>query len=69
LALSESGLDARLVLHVHDEILLEASEQDAEQAKVILQAAMLRGFQTVFPNASTLDSVEAHIGRTWADAK
>jgi DNA polymerase I-like protein with 3'-5' exonuclease and polymerase domains/phage/plasmid primase-like uncharacterized protein len=64
-----AGIDAHLIAHVHDEILLEASEQGAEQAKVILTQAMVDGFLEVFPNASTVGLVEAKHGQTWAEAK
>ncbi len=64
-----AGIDAHLIAHVHDEILLEASEQAAEVAKLILTQAMVEGFLDVFPNASTVGLVEANQGNTWAEAK
>lgn len=63
------GLDAHIVNCVHDEILLEASEQDAIAAKSALERAMMEGFQAMFPDAPTLNLVDAHIGSNWAEAK
>ena len=64
-----AGLDARLILHVHDEIVLEASEQDVEAAKVALTESMVAGFLAIFPNGATRDLVEAHAGPDWQSAK
>lgn len=64
-----SGLDAKIVNCVHDEILLEASDQDAISAKEALERAMIEGFQEIFPNAPISDLVDAKIGRSWADVK
>jgi DNA polymerase-1 len=63
-ALEEKGLDAKIILQVHDELIVEASESDAGQAKEVLIDAM--------ENACRLDvplTVDAGIGRTWYDAK
>jgi DNA polymerase-1 len=52
---------------IHDEIILEARNDCAKQAKQLLEAAMVDGMLTIFPKASTQDLVEAHIGNSWAD--
>ena len=62
--LKEKGLDARLILQVHDELILEAHKTCAEEAKRILIDAM--------EGAATLSvplSVEAAIGKDWFEAK
>lgn len=66
-----SGLDARLVNVVHDEIVLEVAEAEAEPAKRALEAAMTEGFLSVFPDAEAITRglVEAHHGPNWAAAK
>ena len=65
-----SGLDCRVVHHVHDEILIECAETEVEQAKAALQHAMTSAFDELFPgNGISADLVEAHDGRTWEDAK
>ena len=62
--LEKRGLDARLILQVHDELLLEAHKDCAEEAMSLLRECM--------EGAATLSvplSVEAHTGKTWFDAK
>lgn len=62
--LEASGIDARLILQVHDELLLEAHKDCAEQAYEILVRCMEQSTKLSVP----LD-VDAHIGKTWFDAK
>jgi DNA polymerase-1 len=67
-----SGLDCRVIHHVHDEIILECSETDIEAGKAALQSAMVAAFDELFPGSGMTaagDLVEAHDGRTWEDAK
>ena len=57
-------LDAKVVLQVHDELILEVKEEQKEQAKQILQSSM--------ENAAKLDvplKVELSEGKTWFDLK
>lgn len=61
--LAESGLDAKLILQVHDELILEASADHAEAAMALLCEEMEHAVQLSVP----LD-VEAHIGRNWFEA-
>jgi DNA polymerase-1 len=63
------GLDAKLVNIVHDEIVLEVAEQDAERAKQAVEKAMVEGMLAMFPNASTVGLVEAKAGANWAEVK
>ncbi len=63
------GIDAFPVNVVHDELVLEASIEDAEYAKSAVEKAMIEGMLSIFPRATTLNLVEAHIGKSWADAK
>ena len=61
--LKDSGLDARMILQVHDELILEASAEHAEAAMKLLCEEM--------ENAVTLSvplEVEAHIGQSWFEA-
>ncbi|MBO4495505.1 MAG: DNA polymerase I [Clostridiales bacterium] len=62
-ALSEAGLDARLILQVHDELIVEAKEEIAEQASKILQEAMENVVQLDVPLLA-----EARTGKCWAEA-
>ena len=62
-ALREAGLAARLILQVHDELLFEAPEAEAEATAEIARRVMR--------NAASLSvplQVETGIGTNWADA-
>lgn len=63
-ALKDAGIDARLILQVHDELIVEASVDSAERAAEILVKEMKNAYRTTVP----LD-VEANIGTNWYDAK
>ncbi len=58
--LKESGLDAKLILQVHDELVLDAAVGDADAAMKILCEEMEHAAVLSVP----LD-VEAHIGDNW----
>lgn len=57
-------LDAKLILQVHDELLVEAKKSCAEAAKIILAEEMENAVTLTVP----LD-VDVGIGETWYDAK
>lgn len=62
--LRKERLDARLILQVHDELIIDSSIEDAERVKELLVEEM--------ENAVKLDvpmEVEAHTGFTWYEAK
>lgn len=63
-ALQEAGLSARLILQIHDELIVEAPEKEAGQAAEILIRSMENAYKMKVPL-----SVDAHIGKTWYDAK
>ena len=63
-SLKEEGLDARLVLQVHDELIIESSEADAERASAILKLEMENTVKTSVPM-----SVEISSGANWYEAK
>lgn len=63
-ALADAGLKARLILQIHDELIVEAPEHEAEQAKNILVSCM--------QNAAALSvplTVSCETGKSWFDAK
>lgn len=64
-----SGLDARLVHHVHDEIMLEVAERDVEAAKITLTESMVAGWRDLFPDHPMPGLVDAHAGKDWLAAK
>lgn len=62
--LREEGLRSRLILQVHDELLIEAYEEEADRVEQILQEEMQQ--------AARLDvalEIDMHRGRTWYEAK
>ncbi len=62
--LKEAGIDAKLILQVHDELLIEAHRDVADEAKAILKEAMEGAVSYAVPL-----EVDIHIGDTWFDAK
>ena len=62
--LREEGLDARLILQVHDELLIESNRTCADRAQEILRTEMESAAQLSVPL-----TVEIHAGDTWFAAK
>ena len=63
-ALCERKLQARLVLQVHDELIVECPEAMAEQAARLLTEEMEGVMQLSVPLVA-----EAHWGKNWLEAK
>ncbi|MFP5450812.1 MAG: DNA polymerase, partial [Thermoleophilia bacterium] len=63
-ALREAGLDARLILQIHDELLIEAPEAEAAKVTALVREAMVGAYRLDPPLV-----VETGTGRTWLDAK
>ena len=63
-ALNESGIDAKLILQVHDELIVEANKNCADKAKEILQREMENAVKLSVPL-----TVEIQMGNTWFDCK
>ena len=63
-ALREAGLDARLILQVHDELIVECAEHDKEQAAKILRDCMENAAKLTVPL-----TVDLHWGRSWEECK
>jgi DNA polymerase I-like protein with 3'-5' exonuclease and polymerase domains len=64
-ALSAAGIDGGLVLFVHDEIVVEVPEADAERARTIVVDAMTRAFAETFPDAPLNGLVETKVSTAW----
>ncbi len=62
--LEEAGLSARLVLQIHDELLVEAPEREAARAGEIVRGAMVGAFDLDPPLV-----VDVGRGHTWLEAK
>ena len=62
--LKAEGLQARLVLQVHDELIVECPEAEAERVAALLEEEMERVVTLSVPLTA-----EAHWGRNWLEAK
>lgn len=62
--LKEEKLDAKLILQVHDELILESSVEDAQRAAELLKDEMQKVYNMKVPL-----TVDVHIGFSWYDAK
>lgn len=62
--LRERGYDAKLVMQVHDELIIEANKNCADEVLSLLVECMENAYDLSVPM-----SVDAHIGNTWYDAK
>ena len=62
--LKEEGMQARLILQVHDELIVEAPEYEAMRAAILLQEEMENAVKLSVPLVA-----EAAMGKTWYDAK
>jgi DNA polymerase-1 len=58
-----------MVCTVHDELLLEVPEAEAEAAARVLEEVMTEAFVATFPKAPTLGLVDVYLGKNWKQAK
>ncbi len=61
--LEREGLQAKLILQVHDELIVECPEHEAETVRTLLTEEMERAASLSVPL-----SAEAGVGHSWADA-
>ena len=57
-------MESRLILQVHDELLIEAKEEELEKVKQILSEEMHGAADLAVPL-----EIDMHTGYTWYDAK
>ena len=62
--LKKRGLKSRLILQVHDELLVEARKEEAEKAAAILREEMMHAAELSVPL-----EVDMHQGESWYEAK
>ena len=62
--LAEEGLSSKLILQVHDELLIEAKTEELEQVKRILSEEM-RGAAKLSVDLE----IDLHTGTNWYEAK
>jgi len=63
-ALNEAKIDARLILQVHDELIIECRKDCVEKASEILRNCMENAVETVIPLTA-----DVSVGANWLDAK
>ena len=62
-SIKENGIDAPLLLQVHDELVFEVSETDLEQAKILIKQAMEKAVNLSVPLIT-----EVGVADNWKDA-
>ena len=62
--IEEEKLDAKLILQVHDELILEVAEKDREKAETLLKEEMEGAVRLAVPFTA-----DVHSGHSWYDAK
>lgn len=62
-ALKDAGLKSKLILQVHDELLIETVEEEVEQVKKILEENMKQA-----ANLKVNLEVDLHVGKNWYEA-
>ena len=63
-ALKAAGLAAKLVLQVHDELIVECPEAEAETVQALITREMEAAAQLAVPLTA-----EAKVGKSWYEAK
>jgi DNA polymerase-1 len=63
-ALAKAGLETRLILQIHDELLFEGPADEADRARELVCAEMSAAWELDPPLA-----VEAGVGPNWVEAK
>ena len=63
-SLKKEGLKAKLILQVHDELVIDAPKDEVERASEILKTEMENAVQLKVPL-----TVDVHTGENWYDAK
>ena len=64
-SLKEQGLRSRILLQVHDELLLEVAEEEREKVARVVQQAM----ESAYDLGTVRLPAEVHFGTNWAAAK
>lgn len=62
--MKKEGLAARLVLQVHDELIVECPETEAERVMALVTEEMTNAAQLKVPLVA-----DAHMGKSWYEAK
>ena len=65
--LFDAGIEGGPVAWLHDEIVLEVRDDQADLAAEILKQAMIDGFIETFPDAPINGLVKPHVAASWAE--
>ena len=63
-ALQEAGLKSRMLLQVHDELVLEVPQEELPQVKDLLKQSMEQAAELQVPL-----TIDINAGKNWAEAK
>ena len=63
-ALKAEGMQARLILQVHDELIVECPEEETEQVKTLLTQEMENAVHYAVPMRA-----DSAAGKSWGEAK
>jgi DNA polymerase-1 len=66
-ALAEAGLSTRMLLQVHDELLFEAPQEEADRAIAVIASVMRGAAEPAVKLKVPLD-VDARAGASWSEA-
>jgi DNA polymerase I-like protein with 3'-5' exonuclease and polymerase domains len=66
---TDTNITAKIILNVHDEVLVECLPADANKVKAAVEGAMELGFLDVFPDGIVRGICECKSGKSWGDAK
>ena len=64
-ALADSGMTTRMILTIHDELLLEGPPEEADAVKQLVEREMIAPWEDRTPPLA----VDAGVGQTWLEAK
>ena len=63
-ALTSAGCKSRILLQVHDELVLEVTEEEKEQVAALVQTAMQNAVRMEIPLLA-----DVNFGKNWAETK
>ena len=63
-ALQAADVKSRILLQVHDELVMEVTAEETETVTKLLRTAMSGAAELAVPLA-----VDVHVGKNWAEAK
>jgi DNA polymerase-1 len=64
-ALADAGLATRMILTIHDELLLEGPPEEADAVRELVEREMIEPWDDRTPPLA----VDAGVGQTWLQAK